>query len=107
MSISEKEVWEGARGVSGRRAFQAEPTARAKGLRQVWAATSRNRKKATWLDMSESGWMSNMCLNQEEMYFFFLKKRKPVSIISDAKQNHSEMPLQSQQEMCSWVSPYW
>lgn len=76
MSISEKEVWEGARGVSGRRAFQAEPTARAKGLRQVWAATSRNRKKATWLDMSESGWMSNMCLNQEEMYFFFSEKKE-------------------------------
>ena len=51
--------------------FQAEPTARAKGLRQVCAATSRKRKKTTWLDTSESGWMSNMCLNQEEMYFFF------------------------------------
>ena len=66
----------------------------------------KEQDKATWLDMSESGWMSNMCLNQEEMYLF-LKKRKLVSIISDGKQNHSEIPLQSQQEMSSWVSPYW
>ena len=30
----------------------------------------KEQDKATWLDMSESGWMSNMCLNQEEMYLF-------------------------------------
>ena len=85
LSISEKEVWEGARRVSGRRAFQAEPTACAKVLRLVWAGTSRNRTKATWLDMSESGWMSNMCLNQEEMYLFLKKGNQSASLVMQNK----------------------
>lgn len=49
----EEEVREGAMWVSGGRAFQAERTAHAEVLSQVRAATSRNRRRAMWLDRSE------------------------------------------------------